>query len=96
VIYTIHLLSGCCGEGMGYSNYLYSEMIKILPVVGMMGCSYDTANTMVQKYKIKEEDCPIIVIDELGLCFAAAQVHDKNFIANLLEKIKPTKELVTK
>jgi galactitol-specific phosphotransferase system IIB component len=96
MIPVISLLSSCCGDGLGYSNFLYAKFKDVLPDVGLMGFTYDEANTLAIKYKVKREDLPIIIIDEIGVSFGAEQVHDEKFLASLIEKIKPAKEIVKK
>jgi hypothetical protein len=89
--------SGCCGDGMGYGNKLYEIFEKNKIPVSMMGFNnVDEGNTLYMKYKVKKEDLPVIVLDELGLMFKAEQVKDEKFVANLLKTINPKPEIVTK
>jgi hypothetical protein len=91
------LSSGCCGSGMVFANKLYETFEKNKIDVSMMGFnSVDEGNTLYMKYKVKKEDLPVIVLDELGLMFKAEQVKDEKFVANLLKTINPKPEIVTK
>jgi len=91
----VFVISSCCGRGFGLANRIYSKLAILNIHSCLANTSWNEGLEFVKKYNIKKSDCPIIVIDEFGLCFDANKTKDDAFMTDLIKKLSGEGSIIT-